>query len=224
MGIVNEQQKLSEQISPPWLYLITDRQAFSSPQIQLEMIAQAAHAGCQLIQIREKDFSARELYEFTCAAIAAARPHGAKILVNDRLDVALAAQADGVHLRVDSLTPASVRAVMNDSGFLIGVSTHSLAEAEAAKNQGADFIVCGPVFETPSKAQYGEPLGLENFASICAAIDLPVLALGGISGENFPQVFSLGAAGIAGIGLFQNRDALASSIKMMLSSKIQPQD
>ena len=224
MGIVNERQKLSEQISPPWVYLITNLQAFSSPQIQLEMIAEAARAGCQFIQIREKDLSARELYEFTCAAIAAARPHGAKILVNDRLDVALAAQADGVHLRVDSLTAERVRAVVRDSGFLIGVSTHSLAEAEAAKNHGADFMVCGPVFETPSKLQYGEPLGLESFARICAAIDLPVLALGGISRENFPQVFSQGAAGIAGIDLFQNRDALASSIKMMLSSKIQPQD
>ncbi len=224
MGIVNERQKLSEQISPPWLYLITNRQAFSSPQIQLEMIAQAAHAGCQLIQIREKDFSARELYEFTCAAIAAARPHGARILVNDRLDVALAAHADGIHLRVNSLMPASVRAVVNDSDFLIGVSTHSFSEAEAAQNNGADFIVCGPVFETPSKMQYGAPLGLENFASICDEIDLPILALGGISRENYSQALSHGAAGIAGIGLFQNRDALASSIKMMLSSKIQPQD
>ena len=224
MGIVNEHQKLTSKISPPWVYLITNRQAFSSPQIQLEMIAEAAQAGCQLIQIREKDLSARELYEFTCAAIVAARPYGAKILVNDRVDVALAAKADGVHLRVDSLTAESVRAVVNDENFLIGVSTHSLAEAEAAKNNGADFIVCGPVFETASKAQYGEPLGLENFARICAEIDLPVLALGGISIENFTSVLSRGATGIAGIGLFQNREPLASSIKMMLSSGIQPQD
>ena len=129
MGIVNERQKLSLPISRPWLYLITNRQAFSSSQIQLEIIAEAAQAGCQLIQIREKDLSAQELFEFTCSVIEVARPHGAKVLVNDRLDVALAANADGVHLRVASLSPESVRALVSNPDFLISVSTHSLAEA-----------------------------------------------------------------------------------------------
>jgi thiamine-phosphate pyrophosphorylase len=223
MGILNERQKLSLQISRPWLYLITNRRALSSSLIQLQIISEAAQAGCQLIQIREKDLDAQGLYEFTSVVIAMARPFGAKILVNDRVDVALAAGADGVHLRTDSLEADQVRAIV-PSEFLIGVSTHTPIDAHAAKMNGADFIVYGPVFETASKAQYGTPLGLQNFKQICTEVDLPVLGLGGISAENFSDVLSHGAAGIAGIGLFQNRDALASNIKMMLSSEIQPQD
>ncbi len=224
MGIFHERQKLISRNSRPWLYLVTHCQNFSNPSIQLKIIAAAAQAGCQLIQIREKDWSASNLFEFTYAAISVARPHGAKILVNDRLDVALAAGADGVHLPANSLTAEDVRKIVSDPDFLIGVSTHSMGEVELAKSEDADFVVCGPVFSTPSKVKYGEPMGLEKFSEICAKAELPVLGLGGISTTNFSEVISCGAAGIAGIGLFQNPDALATNIKMMLSSKNQPQD
>ena len=211
----------------PLLYLITNRQAFrrkadsdqSACRLQIEAIRQAAAAGCQLIQIREKDLSAQDLAEFTRQAIAVAQPFGAKVLVNDRLDVALATKADGVHLRVTSLPSAEVRRAAVEKGlkeFLIGVSTHSLAEAEAAERGGADFIVCGPVFDTPSKREFGEPLGLERFADICRTINLPVLALGGINLSNFGQPLQSGAAGIAAIGLFSDLPTLQSNIRTLL--------
>lgn len=175
------------------------------------MIRLAAQSGVQLIQIREKDLSARTLTRFTRQAIAVARPLGAKVLVNDRLDVALAAKADGVHLRVNSLAASEVRDIVNRKGltdFLIGVSTHSPAEAEAAQAGGADFIVCGPVYDTPSKRDYGAPLGLEKFAEIVQTVRLPVLALGGITPANLHEPLERGAAGIAAIGLFTKTENL----------------
>jgi thiamine-phosphate diphosphorylase len=145
------------------LYLITSRLAFlRSPEItyedlsrlQLEAIDKAARAGCRLIQVREKDMGAKALAAFTRAAVERARPHGARVLVNDRLDVAMAAGADGVHLRASSIPVREVRDMAAKKGlddFLIGVSTHSAAEARSAEEGGADFIVCGPVFDTPSR-------------------------------------------------------------------------
>ena len=152
-------------------------------------------------------------------AIAVARPHGAKVLVNDRLDVALAAKADGVHLRVNSPAASDVRDIVRCKGltdFLIGVSTHSLAEAQAAEAGGADFIVCGPVYDTPSKREFGAPLGLEKFAEICRAVTLPVLALGGITFANLLEPLQRGAAGIAAISLFAQAENLQqlSAVRM----------
>ncbi len=209
----------------PLLYLITDRQQFTPhQQHQLEAIAAAAQAGCQLIQIREKDLPARELCEFVRAALARAKPYGARVLVNDRLDVALATGADGVHLRTNSLPVAEVRRVVQRQDFLLGVSTHSLSEAQAAAASGADFIVCGPVFPTPSKASYGAPLGLEQLTEICRAVNVPVLALGGLTMSNFAEPLARGAAGIAAISLFKNITSLGSNIKIVLSSRLTPQD
>lgn len=176
-----------------------------------------------MIQVREKDLPARALVHFTRQAIAAARSHGAKVLVNDRLDVALAAGADGVHLRVSSLPAAEVRAAALNRGlkdFLIGVSTHSIVAAKAAEAGGANFIVCGPVYETPSKQAYGAPLGLARLAEICQAVRLPVLALGGISARNFHEPLQRGAAGIAAIGLFTEISNLKSQIEIILQTRI----
>ena len=213
----------------PLLYLITNRQAFlRNPEIsdkeawrlQIEAIRLASASGCQLIQIREKDVSAQALTEFTREAIAAARPYGAKVFVNDRLDVAITANADGVHLRVTSLAVAEVRRAINKiklTNFLIGVSTHSLEEATVAQKSGADFIVCGPVYNTPSKREYGRPLGLETLAEVCQAIEMPVLALGGITLKNFREPLQRGAAGIAAIGLFSNLNQLQTVTSTILS-------
>ena len=199
------------------LYLITDRLALAAPHwpAQLGLIEQAARGGVPLIQIREKDLSARELAEFARAAIAIARPHSARVLINDRVDVALAVGADGVHLRVNSLSAENVRAIVPPDflpNFLIGVSTHSLAEAQAAQAGGANFITCGPVYETPSKREYGEPLGLAAFRAIAEAVALPVYALGGINAENLLEPLQHGAAGIAAISLFQDAQQLPKVI------------
>lgn len=208
----------------PLLYLITDRQQYAHPQQQLEAIAAAAQAGCQLIQIREKDLTPQELCEFTRAAITRAKPFGAHVMVNDRLDVALVTGADGVHLRTNSLSAAEVRRVVQRRNFLIGVSTHSIEEATAAEASGADFLVCGPVFPTPTKAAFGAPLGLHRLAEICRQINVPVLALGGISMTNFTEPLAHEAAGLAAIGLFKNTPSLGSNIKIVLSSRLNPQD
>jgi thiamine-phosphate pyrophosphorylase len=200
------------------LYLITDRLALPAPYgtAQLGLIEQAARGGVPLIQIREKDLSARELAEFARAAIAVARPHGARILINDRVDVALATGADGVHLRVNSLSVENVRAIISSGfwppDFLIGVSTHSLAEAQAAQAGGANFITCGPVFETPSKREYGAPLGLAALRAIAESVALPVYALGGINTQNLLAPLRHGAAGIAAISLFQDAERMAEVI------------
>lgn len=215
----------------PLVYLITNRRAFrrkSEPhpdepwRLQIEAIRLAAAAGCGLIQIREKDLSARALAEFTRAAIEAAHPYGARVLVNDRLDVAMASGADGVHLRVTSLSAAEVRETMKRQkreDFLIGVSTHSLAEAIEAQTCGADFIVCGPVYDTPSKRGYGPPLGLDGFARICRTVAIPVLALGGITLSNFREPLQHGAAGIAAIGLFGDLNQLQATISTILNAR-----
>jgi thiamine-phosphate pyrophosphorylase len=212
------------------LYLITNRRAFlRSPEIshddlarlQLEAIGKAARAGCQLIQIRETDMSAKALAAFSRAAIERARPHGARVLVNDRLDVAMAVGADGVHLRVSSIPAREVRAVAAQRGlddFLIGVSTHSIAEAKMAEEGGADFIVCGPVYDTPSKREFGPPLGLDVFAEIRDAVKIPVLAIGGINLSNYREPLRRGAAGIAAIGLFTDLDNIEQNIRSILNA------
>ena len=212
------------------LYLITDRRAFlrsaeithdDLPRLQLEAIAKAAQAGCQLIQIREKDMNAKALGAFTRAAVELARPRGARVLVNDRLDVAMSAGADGVHLRASSIPAREVRAAAAQRGlkdFLIGVSTHSIAEARLAEEGGADFIVCGPVYDTPSKREYGAPLGLDAFAEIRSAAQIPVLALGGITLSNYREPLRRGAAGVAAIGLFTDLDNIEQNIRSILNA------
>ncbi len=146
---------------------------------------------------------------------ARARIH-ARILVNDRLDVALATQADGVHLGEQSLQPEEARRLVKSlrrQDFLIGVSCHSLEAAKAAERGGADYLFFGPVFATPSKAAYGAPQGLARLADVCRAIALPVLAIGGITMENAAACFSAGASGIAAIRLFQDTPDMASLVQ-----------
>jgi thiamine-phosphate pyrophosphorylase len=212
----------------PLLYLISDRRAVrripgkTEPEAaQIEAIRKATGAGCQLVQIREKDLNVRDLYELARAAVAVSHPHGARVLVNDRLDVALAAGADGVHLPTLSFPVAEARAVVRSKGlndFIIGVSTHSLAEARSAESGGADFIVCGPVYDTPSKRAYGAPIGIESFAEICGSVNIPVLALGGIDLTNFQEPLRRGAAGIAAIRLFAYQERLERNIETILNA------
>ena len=214
------------------LYLISDRQALrrkpeeTEAEIRLHQLAvlrQALEAGCRLIQIREKDLDDPDLRNLTQEVLRLARPLKAQILVNDRLEVALATGAAGVHLRASSMPVPQARAIAAGRGvneLLIGVSTHSLAEARTAEAGGADFIVCGPVYPTPSKMSYGPPLGIQAFAEICRSVTIPVLALGGLNLANFRETLRHGAAGIAGIGLFTDPQQLQQNIETIMSAKI----
>jgi thiamine-phosphate pyrophosphorylase len=161
--------------------------------------------------------NARALCELTARASELTRRSETKLLVNDRADVAQVAGADGVHLTSQSI-PADVVRKAFGSGFLIGVSTHSVAEVQKAREQGADFVVFGPVFETESKKAFGEPQGIEKLRVVVDDVHpLPVIAIGGITLENAGECLRAGASGIAAIRLFQCRDKLADVVKAMRS-------
>lgn len=210
---------MTHQFRRPILYLITrgastEATTRESPEFQniLEQISAAVEAGIDLIQIREKHLAARELFELTERAAEITRKSSTRLLVNDRADIAVGAGADGVHLTTQSLDAAVVRKAFGKD-LLIGVSTHSLTEATAARQGGADFIVFGPVFETASKAQYGEPAGLEKLAEVARALrSIPVLALGGITTANAAECLQSGAAGIAAISLFSDSSRMQAAV------------
>ncbi len=164
------------------------------------LIEEAANSGIDLVQVREPDLPARLLSDIVSRGVAATRGTRTRIVVNDRVDVALAASADGAHLGARSLPPARVRQ-MAPAGFVIGRSIHGLDEAIAAADS-ADYLVAGTVFRTTSKPEGTRLLGIDGLAVIARAVRVPVLAIGGIDLDNVAQVARSGAAGIAAIGLF----------------------
>jgi thiamine-phosphate pyrophosphorylase len=158
-------------------------------------------AGVDMLQIREKDLPAGELYRLTMQVLDLPNPHGTLVFVNSRVDVALAAGAHGVHLPANALAPAEVRRI-GPAGFKVGVSCHTVEEARRAAEEGADFAVFGPVFEPLSKAGLAPPAGLEGLRQACGGSGIPVLALGGITAERALECVGRGAAGVAAISLF----------------------
>jgi thiamine-phosphate pyrophosphorylase len=206
---------MSLNLSKPILYLITrgatteatTREASEFAEV-LAQVSAAVTAGIDLIQIREKRLPARVLFALTERAVKITRGTATRLLVNDRADVAAATGADGVHLTTYSLDAAVVRRSFGER-FLLGASTHTRDEAYRACDQGADFIVFGPVFPTPSKDRFGQPVGLSKLHELTAELgQFPVLALGGISISNAGACFAAGANGIAGISLFQQLEQL----------------
>jgi len=215
---------------PPILCYVTDSGALPGGVAALPGVLRAAlRAGVDWVQIREKHLPARPLAELTRAAAQEARAAGkqSKILVNDRLDVALAAGADGVHLGGGSLPVAEVKAWLERergrlklaAGFLIGRSCHSLEEGQQAERDGASYVIFGPVYATPSKAQFGEPQGIERLREVCGAVRIPVLAIGGITVENARACLQAGAAGIAAIRMFQEASDLALLLEALRGVK-----
>jgi thiamine-phosphate pyrophosphorylase len=195
----------------PLIYLITsgETNAQTRPRsedfLQILRLAESAVAtGINLFQIREKNLTTRTLYELTRNVSAITRGTETALLVNDRADVAATAGADGVHLASDSLKADVIRKTFG-ANFVIGVSTHSLAEASIAKDKGADFAVFGPVFETDSKRGFGAPVGVEKLREVTLKLaPFPVLALGGVQLENVDECFRAGARGVAAISMLND--------------------
>lgn len=204
---------------PLLLYYISDRSQFpGTPAEQqerlLEKISECAASGVDYIQLREKDLTTRKLEQLAVKAMAAIAGNSrARLLINSRLDVALACGAHGVHLPSNSLPASEARAILMRAGQsrpIIGVSTHSAAEVRAAEAHGADFVVFGPAFEKNGTVNRS---GLEQLAALSHR-SMPVLALGGITPENAEQCLVAGASGIAGIRLFQ-QDDVADVVKKL---------
>jgi len=188
----------------------------------LAVIRRSVATGLDWIQIREKDLPTRTLLELARSAVAVAQRTATRVLVNDRLDIALAAEVAGVHLGEESLPVAAVarwRRGTGKAGFLVGASCHSLVAAVEAERAGADYIFFGPVFATPSKAAYGPPQGIERLTEVCRSVRIPVLAIGGITLDNAPVCLAAGAAGLAAIRLFQeSRDLPAAVAQLRLAT------
>jgi len=224
--------QLSTAADSPILCYVTDRKAFGSdPDAVAQLLAvirRSISAGVDWIQIREKVLPGRELISLARETLAASAGTRTRILVNDRLDVALAARATGVHLGGESLPVRAVTA-WRDSGsmsagndFLVGASCHSLTHAQFAEREGADYAIFGPVFATPSKASFGPPQGITRLREVCGQVHVPVLAIGGVNAENAAECLRAGAAGIAAIRMFQETkslEELTSIVKRLQSLK-----
>lgn len=193
------------------LCYITDGHSLR-PQGLLPRIAEAARAGVGLIQIREKDLATRELVELVRDAVESTRATTAKVVVNDRLDVALSLGAAGVHLGRESIPARDVRRLV-PADFLVGVSCHSMDEAREAEASGADYILLGPIFATPSKLRYGPPLGIGRLRETTRQVKVPIYALGGITVERARDCRRAGAAGIAAIRLFQEAESAQDLVR-----------
>jgi len=181
----------------------------------IAVIRETVRAGVDIVQVREKDLLSRELIALVEDALSATkepRRGSARVVVNDRVDVALAAGADGAHLAAHSM-PAQVVRRFVPRAFVIGVSCHSLGEAMEAESGGADYLVLGPIFETPSKLGYGPPLGLEKLRNVTSRIRIPVLALGGVTVDRIRPCLESGACGIAGIRIFQECESVQERVR-----------
>ena len=208
---------------PPLLYLITDRRTLgqtgnnSQSNRLITFLEQAMAGGVDMVQLREPDVSARDLYLLAKSTVELAAQYRTAVLINDRADVAAACGA-GVHLTTRSVRPAVIRRAYGRT-LLMGVSTHNIDEVQEAQNAGADFVVFGPVYDTASKRQYGPTVGLGALRDAALRFECPVLGLGGINQSNFQEVLKAGAAGIAGISMFTNCHDLASLVRRVKEVK-----
>jgi len=200
------------------LYLVTDGQiARKNNTTLLDAIEKALEGGVRFVQLREKALEGRELLRLARSLRELTAAFGARLMVNDRVDIAILSDADGVHLGQKSISPADARILLG-AEKLIGVSTHSYEEALDAHGEGADFITLGPVFHTPSKAAWGDPVGVGLLQKVAGALSIPVYAIGGITVERLESVLAAGAAGAAVISAVLGSDDVKDGAASMVAA------
>ena len=199
----------------PRLYLLTDRKQTLYRSLP-SVVSQAVEAGARMVQIREKDLETRDLIALSHRLLPLIRQHQGIILLNDRIDLVIALGVDGVHLRAESLSVSIARGLLG-TGRLIGISTHSVEEARVAEGEGADLIVLGPIFDTPSKRSYGPPLGVQVLHEACRTIRVPIYAIGGMTPTRISQVLSSGAYGVAVISSILHAPSISVSTRELLA-------
>lgn len=177
------------------LYLITDRHQTGGRPL-IDVVKEALAGGVKAVQLREKDLPIRELLRLAEEMRKITKEAGAKLFINGRMDVAMAVEADGIHLGQTDLPVDIVRRIVGNR-FMIGVSTHNLIEAKEAEAGGADFITFGPVYETPVKLKYGRPVEIEALKRVKGGVSIPVYAIGGIKSGNIKQILCTGTDGVA---------------------------
>lgn len=198
------------------LLLVTDRSLVRGRSLP-SAIQAAVDGGVAAIQLRERDLPARELFPLAQQIHAIARDRTVPLIINDRVDLAVALDLDGVHLRATSL-PVSVARRVVGTRRLIGVSAHSVEEVQQAGDEGADYVILGPLFETPSKLAFGAPLGLAVLADACRHTSVPILAIGGITRERIEAVRDTGAFGVAMIGSILGREDVGLAAREMCTA------
>lgn len=197
------------------LCLVTDRSQVAGTLE--DAVETCLGAGLKAVQLREKDLAARDLLSLAQRLRESTRRHGARLLINDRADVALAVGADGVQ-RTGTSLPVSVVRSISPPGFLIGASVHSAAEARAVEPEGADFLLFGPVYDTPSKRPYGPPQGVAALERVATAVRLPVFAVGGVTPARVAEVVRAGAVGVAVIAAILGAERPADAVKGFLDA------
>jgi len=190
------------------LYLVTDRNQTGGRPL-LDAVADALKGGARAVQLREKDLGTRDLLRLAYEMRQLTLKYDARLFINDRVDIAIAVDADGVQLTQKSIPPFAARRL--SSRLIIGVSAHGLEEALRAERGGADFITLGPIFATPSKLKYGRPLGVEALGEVARKLRIPVFAIGGVTLENMGEAISAGAAGVAVISSILGAKSIRSA-------------
>ena len=191
------------------LLLVTDRSLVRERSLE-SALRESVDAGVQAIQLRERDLSTRELLSLAGQIHAMTKSRGVPLIINDRVDLVQALDLDGVHLRASSLPVSVARRVLGPRR-LIGVSTHSVKEVQQAGDDGADYVILGPIFETPSKREFGAPLGLAALADACRRSSVPVFAIGGMTSKRIAAARDAGASGVAMIGGILGREDVGTA-------------
>ena len=196
------------------LYLITDRHQTAGRPL-LSVLDRALSAGIKAVQLREKDLDTQALVELAGEVLSLTRKHEALLFINDRVDVVLALGADGVHLRSDSMPIKEARRVLGPNRW-IGASAHSVEEVLKAETEGADFVVLGPIYDTPSKRLHGDPIRLHALKEATQQSHLPVFAIGGISLPRVQEARCAGAHGIALISAILSAEDVQAATGFLL--------